>query len=359
MNDRKEKLEKPRNGWSPLGVLIIFIGLIDSVLFYSITQVTGTIQTGLFWFASVFTFLFFWTFIFILWKRPHILYSPSEWGETPKIQDFMQAMSGSFPKQSDVQERKIIEASELVNENSVKQIEENNLPYYLDLLTNEKYAEVRETIKLALSDQNNKIQASFLKTISAIALSYINLYESISELKAVIEEYPNDIQPYRALARTYERSSEFTKAIDVLNRGINHVAKDDKTSLKLEKLDIYSNWGEIKYIEEITNIALEIENVSKEPSQIAKAYRILGFYFQKNKMFEKAKIAFIRAYHSARVDRENLEKIANFFRDVIADSKTELYFRTLLANQSPNNESALVLLGNCYLLLQQYDLVHC
>ena len=103
--------------WTPLAVITLFVGLLDSALVIVVPKVAGNIQVALIVFVFLFTFLFYGTFIFVLWKRPHLLYSPSEWGETPKLQEFVQAVSGQSPKQSDTKEEKVIETPEICHRN--------------------------------------------------------------------------------------------------------------------------------------------------------------------------------------------------------------------------------------------------
>ena len=194
--------------------------------------------------------------------------------------------------------------------------------------------------------------------MSATALSNIDLYNGISEFEKVIEEFPNEIHPYMAFAMAYEKIAEYPKAIEVLDRGINHVTKDKKISLKLDKLDLLVKWGKLEHMAEIKKIALEIAQSAKEPKQVANAYRLLGSYFAKHNLLDKSKKAFFLAFKSARADKDNLEEIADHFRDDIKDHKTELYFRTLLVDLAPNDESSLVLLGNCQFILNKYDLAY-
>jgi Tfp pilus assembly protein PilF len=346
--------------WTPLAVITLFVGLVDSALVIVIPKVAGNIQVALIVFVFLFTFFFFGAFVLFLWKKPHLLYSPSEWGETPKLDEFVQTVSGLSPKQVNAREENAVETTEIVIETPIEQAEELQEEKYdwTELFFKGKYSEARELIHLALNVAENKTQVVFLKTISATALSNIDLYTGAIEFEKVIDEFPNEPHPYRSLAQAYERVGEHVKAIGVLDRGINHVAKENKIILKLDKLYILVKGGKPEHEADIKKIALEIAQPSKEPKQVASAYRLLGLFFAKQSQQDKAKKSLFLAFKSARADRENLEEIANHFRDDIKDYKTELYFRALLVDLAPNDESSLVLLGNCHYILNQRDLAY-
>ena len=89
-------MKQPQIHWTPLAVITLFVGLLDTVLAFNIPKATGGSQIALIVFAFVFTFLFYGTFVFFLWKKPYLLYSPRDWGETPNLQEFVQTVSGLF-----------------------------------------------------------------------------------------------------------------------------------------------------------------------------------------------------------------------------------------------------------------------
>jgi len=188
-------------------------------------------------------------------------------------------------------------------------------------------------------------------------LSKTDLYSSVDEFTKLIEEYPDEIIPYRSFALAYTRTAQYSKAIEILNIGISNVAKDNKIALKMDKLEFLAKKGEAKNEAELKSLTVDIAETAKEPKHIAKTYRVLGSYFNEINQAEKAKKAFIVAFNSARADNDNLVAIANHFRDT-KEYKIELYFRTLVADLFPNDESALVNLGNCHYNLNQLDLAY-
>jgi hypothetical protein len=159
--------------WTPLAVITLFVGLVDAVLGISIPKTAGGVQIALIVFVFLFSFLFYGTFIVFLWKKPFLLYSPGEWGETPKLQDFVQTVSGSSPKQSDIEAEKITETAQIVIETQELQQEEE-FNWWEPYVTG-KYKEAREVMKLAIAKAENKDQIMFLKALSATALSHIDL----------------------------------------------------------------------------------------------------------------------------------------------------------------------------------------
>jgi len=191
--------------------------------------------------------------------------------------------------------------------------------------------------------------------MSASASSYIDLYKSVPEYQKLLKEYPSKIFPYQSFSSAFARTAQYTKAIEILDEGISNVAKEDKLILKLTKLNLFARKASPDDFNGIKSLVSEIIESSEDPKQKGRAYRTLGEYLTKQKLLDEAKKAYLLAYNAARADHDNLMKIADHFRDN-KDFETELYFRTLLNDLKPNDESNLVLLGNCHYVLNQYDL---
>jgi hypothetical protein len=91
---------KPQTGtkWrvTPLGIVATFVTLTETVLGLALTQVTGGVQIALTVFVITFALLVAGAFFVILWFRPFVFYSPSEFGDVdPK--SFIDAMRGQLP----------------------------------------------------------------------------------------------------------------------------------------------------------------------------------------------------------------------------------------------------------------------
>lgn len=82
---------------TPLGIVATFVTLTETVLGLALTQVTGGVQVALTVFVIVFALLVAVAFFVILWFRPFVFYSPSEFGNVdPK--SFIDAMRGKLPE---------------------------------------------------------------------------------------------------------------------------------------------------------------------------------------------------------------------------------------------------------------------
>lgn len=81
---------------SPLWVVAAFVTLTEVTLGVAITQVTGGVQVALTVFVMLFASVIAGAFFMILWHRPYVFYSPSDFdGTTPK--DFIEAMRQGIP----------------------------------------------------------------------------------------------------------------------------------------------------------------------------------------------------------------------------------------------------------------------
>lgn len=68
----------PRLRLTPLGIVATFVTLTEAVLGLALTQVSGGVQIALTVFLIVYAFLTAGSFFLILWFRPYVYYSPSE-----------------------------------------------------------------------------------------------------------------------------------------------------------------------------------------------------------------------------------------------------------------------------------------
>lgn len=86
----------PKVRVTPLWIVATFVTLTETVLGLALTQVAGGVQVALTVFVIGFALLVATAFFFILWFRPYVFYSPSEFGNVdPK--DFIDAMRGRLP----------------------------------------------------------------------------------------------------------------------------------------------------------------------------------------------------------------------------------------------------------------------
>ena len=79
---------------SPLGIVALFVLLIDSVVVTGIVNTTGSIQFWLTMFVMGFTGLFGLGFFLIWWNKPHALYPPWEYGSETRVSEYANAMQG-------------------------------------------------------------------------------------------------------------------------------------------------------------------------------------------------------------------------------------------------------------------------
>jgi len=63
---------------SPLGIIALFVALIEVFLTYPVTQLEGIERTILVIFMTTFPFFIAMAFFYILWEKPITLYSPRE-----------------------------------------------------------------------------------------------------------------------------------------------------------------------------------------------------------------------------------------------------------------------------------------
>jgi len=86
---------------TPLWIVSSFVTFTEVALSYAVTKVTGWPQQALTVFVMVFALAVAAAFFLILWNRPYVFYSPSEYGDVdPK--DFISTLREVSPKVADL-----------------------------------------------------------------------------------------------------------------------------------------------------------------------------------------------------------------------------------------------------------------
>jgi hypothetical protein len=73
-------MEQPRGRITPLWIIAAFVSLTEATLGYAVTKTTAGVQISLTVFVISFALLVAAGFFVILWHRPFVFYSPSEYG---------------------------------------------------------------------------------------------------------------------------------------------------------------------------------------------------------------------------------------------------------------------------------------
>jgi hypothetical protein len=76
----EHKLSQGRS-LTPLWVISLFLSLTETVVGIGVIQTVGAIQIALTAFVIIFPLLIAVGFFLILWNRPYVFYSPSEYGQ--------------------------------------------------------------------------------------------------------------------------------------------------------------------------------------------------------------------------------------------------------------------------------------
>lgn len=95
--DVQDRISDQKRVLTPLWIIALFISLTETVLGVGVIQTSGGIQIALTVFVLSFPLLIAGTFFFTLWKKPWVLYAPTEYGAGTGVKDFVREMSGKTP----------------------------------------------------------------------------------------------------------------------------------------------------------------------------------------------------------------------------------------------------------------------
>ncbi|MCG2786762.1 MAG: hypothetical protein L6461_16850, partial [Anaerolineae bacterium] len=84
---------------TPLWIVSIFVALVEAIAGFAIINTVGTVQITLTIFVIVYALLVAIAFFLILWKKPFVFYSPTEYGQSITPQEYINALSGNLSQQ--------------------------------------------------------------------------------------------------------------------------------------------------------------------------------------------------------------------------------------------------------------------
>jgi hypothetical protein len=136
MSEARQTL-KEKKAITPLWIVALFVSLSETVLGVAVTQTQGGIQIALTVFVIIFPLLIAGLFFAILYRKPFVFYSPTEFGEQTNVRDYVEAMRDRPLVDNEIYKniqevvRKTIMSKEIVSEltnvvtsGSDKQVEE-------------------------------------------------------------------------------------------------------------------------------------------------------------------------------------------------------------------------------------------
>jgi tetratricopeptide (TPR) repeat protein len=340
---------------TPLWVIASFVLLTETISAYAAINIPRF--EVLVWFVIIFPILVFLGFIVILWTKPWVLYSPSEYTEKSQPREFISSLRGTSNESttSDLIDGNLVQAvaekdiSPVDNENIDKLLDNVEKPGlgWLDYYLDSKYEKAREILLQDIEEIQDEEDFISLSGRATLLLSFYDFPSASVEGNQLIEKYPNKRAAYYWISRMYSMAKLYGDALNILKQGINRTNNNDAAILKLHSariyLDLSDNDRAIMLFQEILNKTTDTEVRSA-------TYRGLGEVFQRLNQIDEAINNYLQAYKCEPNDIANLEKIAKFFSD-ISDFKTELVIRTRIKGIAQENSSNLGLLGNCYLSL--------
>lgn len=106
---------------TPLWVISLFVSLTETVLGIGVIQTSGGIQIALTAFVIVFPLLVAGGFFLILWHKPYVFYSPTEYGQQ-NVREYVEAMQRKALNESELYAnlqktiRSTLASKEIINE---------------------------------------------------------------------------------------------------------------------------------------------------------------------------------------------------------------------------------------------------
>jgi hypothetical protein len=145
----------PNRVVTPLWIIALFVSLTETILGISVTQTTNGIQIALTAFVILFPLVIAGSFFLILWNKPYVFYSPSDFGHQVDVQQYVEAM----------QQRKALDENKLY-ENLQKTI-------YTTLSSSEIVNKLTETVSLKAGESAKEEVTKILASVADKTLETI------------------------------------------------------------------------------------------------------------------------------------------------------------------------------------------
>ena len=208
---------------SPLGVVSLFLSFTEVVLGYAVTQTSGWIQGVLTAFVVLFPVGICVAFFRILWVKPFVFYTPTDFGPNVDVSQYVEAMStASRPKP----------VAETISARVEQALQPRELESAVDRLITTSAKEdhtkpIREFVELVRSRVEESIKQSFVRIDSTQLLGvhgpvWDETYEPDLPVFSFLDSIWRHLQPHVG-AYTYSkewvlRDAESGRILDQLGR---------------------------------------------------------------------------------------------------------------------------------------------
>ena len=335
---------------TPLWVIALFV-----VLTEAIAAAIAPRYEIVIWFVLLFPLIVFSTFVYILLSKPWVLYSPSEYPEASKPEEFIKTLMGksasSNPKAfaDDSIEQIIVQKEDAHQAKPEDQLIEDDAQkdWFHYYFVEKDYRKARELLLLEIEKQDDEEEIIFYNSQAILVLSKYDFPKAITEANHLLKKYSKNWVVYLGASRIYSSANLYDDAIDILISGMSKVNQNDGAKLKLSIANIYT---ELSETEKAIKLLKDILQESSENEIISRVYRELGKIQKGLDKNEDARKNFLRAYKNNPNEISNLEEIVEYFNDE-SEFGIELVLRKRIINIKPGDSRNITLLGNCYLSL--------
>jgi tetratricopeptide (TPR) repeat protein len=228
---------------TPLGIISLFVFLVETVLAVAAFNTGGSIQVALIVFVMAFPFLIAAAFFFVLWNRPYVFYPPGEFSDQTKVQEYVEAMQSRAESVSD-------EATKLETAHThaitLPRIDETVSGNVQIITKREERRSWADAAKAAIDQRNFEEAYTLIESgleevsdatekLDLLAYWTFHLYEKgwsegFDKLKHLSQENPSADQPLSWLALIFQKAGQWAEAVDHYKR-VRELASSEKERL--------------------------------------------------------------------------------------------------------------------------------
>ena len=173
---------------NPLAMIAIFAGIAEVAMSYVLGNIPIELQKIFIWFVVTFPFVLVGGFFFVLYRKPAVLFSPSDY---EKDEMYLNSISNQLPNQANLKVEQLEESVKILQDFMEKIIATGN--HSSEIETN--FAETRKKLDSLHAMQQNNLFAFMKNELKLSAEDIIKLItrtKDIRELPLGVTELTND-----------------------------------------------------------------------------------------------------------------------------------------------------------------------
>lgn len=171
----------PKTVRNPLAMIAIFAGTAEVAMSYTLSHISASLQSTFIWFVMLFPFVLVGAFFFILYRKPAVLFSPSDY---EKDEMYLSSISADNEDKSGLQLKQLQESVNVLEDFMEQIVSKDERNGEIE----KKFAETKKKLSSIHKMEYNSFFTFLTKEIKLSNQQIVDLIERIDELEEIPQE---------------------------------------------------------------------------------------------------------------------------------------------------------------------------